>query len=313
MNILLHPTAFSMNHLLAYIIAAQLIDYQDRDDQNNYFGFLALQNSMSMPARNLLELCTPTYKVGGIPSMILYYRLIVQNSVLDTFKTILLAREKLMNSGALMKENKFNISAYIESVKNLLRIVELSQGCIDDTALFFHIMTSLESVPDEKFKRWMEPRRDQYINGIFRARNGQSLPLTLMEKARNEYLSRMEDKDWRAPDPKEAVISALEVKVVAMSTQLELMKTDSTKPREKKPRPQGPRKFEKWEITNVGPTTQHANAKGKDKTYNWCPKHGRYVIHDPVTCKLETVQTPIAAQAATIPRQDNESTSSDDE
>ena len=200
-NILLHPTAFSMNHLRAYQIAAQLLDYADRDDQNNYFGVLALQNSMSMPAQNSLELCTPTYKISGVPSMILYYRLIVQNSVLDTFKTILMAREKLANSKALMKACKFDIAAYIESVKNLLAIIESAQENIDDTALFIHIMTSLESVPDEKFQRWMEPRRDQYVNGIFRARNGQSLPLTLMEQARNEYLSRMEDGDCACPTP----------------------------------------------------------------------------------------------------------------
>jgi hypothetical protein len=285
-------------------------------------GYKALYSSMSIKARNVLDSCDPNYIVDGQPSMICLYRLIVQNSILDTNKTPTMARKKLHNMATILKDMHYNIEDFLQEVTDVIDVIISHQQTVEEHDLIIQLFQGLETVPDERFQRYLDIRKDEYNKGQFSNAAGQALPYQLMALVKVEYQSRVEDKNWCGPDAKQEIISALQTQVTVMSTQLEIIKnthqnkksTDTRKKGGGKPAAAGPRTFEKWETTKVGATVQHANAKGKMKTYNWCPKHGRYVIHDPAKCNLETPQHPIAAHATTIEQQDdNDGDSSDDE
>jgi hypothetical protein len=233
-----------------------------------------------------------------------------------------MARKKLHNMATILKDMQYNIEDFLQEVTDVIDVIISHQQIVEEHDLIIQLFQGLETVPDERFQRYLDIRKDEYNKGQFTNAAGQALPYQLMALVKVEYQSRVEDKNWCGPDAKQEIISALQTQVTVMSTQLEIIKnthqnkksTDTKKKGGGKPAAAGPRAFEKWETTKVGATIQHANAKGKMKTYNWCPKHGRYVIHDPAKCNLETPQTPIAAHATTIEQQDdNDGDSSDDE
>ena len=136
---------------------------------------------------------------------------------------------------------------------------------------------SLESVPNEPFKKWVTDDKQEWELGT------KKTPSELITNAVTLYNIAVHSKYWNRPDPKDA-------KIIALTTQLEkLIKTSeslalatdgktSTKPTQK------PRNIlEEWRKKKGAATIT------KDgQTWHWCPRHkvegqydGLYVTHSP--------------------------------
>ena len=136
---------------------------------------------------------------------------------------------------------------------------------------------SLESVPNEPFKKWVTDDKQEWELGTKKTAS------ELITNAVTLYNIAVHSKYWNRPDPKDA-------KIIALTTQLEkLIKTSeslalatdgktSTKPTQK------PRNIlEEWRKKKGAATIT------KDgQTWHWCPRHkvegqydGLYVTHSP--------------------------------
>jgi hypothetical protein len=188
-DILVHPSAFTLQHLKAYQVEKLMVQNLDCDDQNNAMGYKALYSSMSIKARNVLDSCDPDYVVGGQPSMICLYRLIVQNSILDTNKTPTLARKRLHKMATILKEMHYNIKEFLQEVTDVIDVIVSHQQTVEIHDLIIQLFQGLKTVPDERFQRYLDIQEDEYNKGLFMDASGQALPYQLMALVKVEYQS----------------------------------------------------------------------------------------------------------------------------
>jgi hypothetical protein len=230
-NILVHPSAFSLQHLKDYQVEKLMVQNLDCNDQNNVMGYKVIYSSMSIKAQNVLESCDPNYIIDGQPSMICLYRLIVQNSILDTNKTPALARKRLHNMATILKDMHYNIEDFLQEVTDVIDVIISHQQTVEEHDLIIQLFQGLKTIPDECFQQYLDIQEDEYNKGQFTNAAGQALPYQLMALVKVEYQSRVEDKNWCGPDAKQEIISALQTQVTVMSTQLEIIKNTHQKGR----------------------------------------------------------------------------------
>lgn len=103
--------------------------------------------------------------------------------------------------------------------------------------------------------------------------------------------------------------------MVALTAKLETLSMELKKPtaattpggRGGRGKGKNSRTLEDWETkapkAGQPSTMKHANKRGQTRTYHWCPKHKRWVIHKPSECTLAaTAQEVIAEETTTSER-----------
>lgn len=306
-----HPHVFTMEHLQDY--AADHVDSQDRDDQNNTMMYLAIRETMAISALTKVDMRREEFTIGDQPSALCYLKAIIQASCLDTNKSATSARITLMNLKEVMTDEvgDYNINDFTDEISNNLEIIGHFQQEYNEQDLLINIITALRKVPDDRFQHWVDRKEDALNDGTL------TDPNVLMAAAKTEYDSRNLDKDWCKPDAKDEQILALETKVEDLSLQLKKgnnksnnSKTTTASDGKKKPFPKKP--WDDWPAWKEGEPKMklHTLKNGQKKPIHWCPKHKRWVVHKPEDCKIQPVaeQAEVEAQATFL-----ENTNTDDD
>jgi hypothetical protein len=151
----------------------------------------------------------------------------------------------------------------------------------ESSDLLINLFEAYEIVPDRKFNKHIENKKDDYEEGAATTVNG------LMHQALTKFKDLKRSKKWQAP-------TAEEEQIVALVAQVEQLKQGTAK--KKKSGEKGGEKQRKqrrdddpkyaWKLVKP----KHGEPLTKDvngKTYHWCPKHTAWVLHDPGACRLE--------------------------
>ena len=304
-NILEHPHELDVEHLREY--SAPIVTGSTREAQDNAMVYLALVASFSAVALNKLDKHKDKYLVLSDdetierPSAMVFFKLIVMESKLDTNKTAAMARHAIYVLPKEIKKVDYDIDAFHDKVTDELAVISSHKQTMDDNDLILFLFASYNKVPDEKFSSWVDRAEENYNNG------GALDSTTLMNAAKLKYdtLIADDDAEWCGKEAKqqeqEDLVVALQSQLVALESKLELVSKQkkaggnsnnngSTPAR----RGKRTRAFEPWELKRTTPTIKRKNKAGKMVTYNWCEKHNRYVRHLPEKCELQEVEHPAA-------------------
>lgn len=284
-----HPHVFDMEHLQEY--AENHVDSQDRSDQNNTMIYNCLRATLSDKALDKVDKRSDEFIINEVPSAICFLKVIIQASCLDTNKSATAARKTLMKLDQLIVNDvvDYNITDFVEEVSNLLEVLGAFNQTYNDQDLLINTIDAFRKVPDDRFQRWTDRKEDDVNDGTLEE------PEDLLKSAKTEYESRMLDENWCKPCAKDEQIMALESKVEGLSLELKKGgKSGGTSQKAKDGKPiRRVREFDSLPAPKAGePHSKMFKLKsGKEKRIHWCPKHARWVVHDPSECKLPgTVQ-----------------------
>jgi len=240
-----------------------------QDDYNLYQG---LRASLTEEAKTTLLQFSNIYTVNGHKSGIVFLRIIVRESHIDTAYTSRHIREQFSKLDQYMENVCVNnITAYNKHVYVLeAGLTARGETSTDKNS---NVMKGLKACDDPNFHNWAIRKQDDFDEGT-----PINLPL-LMKQAENKYLTAVMDGDWKATtkEQKEASVIALEAKL--NGTQEPPPRTNNSK------KNRNQRNLEAWmtkEPKNGEPQTMMRG----NKQWHWCPHHGQWTIHLPAKCKI---------------------------
>lgn len=287
------PPAINRNLLTQYglISLEQLrtkaIGYEDADGraaQDSHMMYQCIYNTMTEEAKLKVLSDHEDYEVplvgGGIAQNgPLFLKVIIRNSTVDTMSTVFFLRGNLNQLKEYMGAVNCNIELFNQYVTN--QVEALAARGAESSDLLINLFEAYEIVPDRKFIKHIEKKKDDYEDG------GNTTPTILMHHALTKYKDLKRAKKWQAP-------SAEEEKIVALSAQVESLKkfakkkghATNTKESDGK---KGKRRDDdpKYKWKKVAPKTGEPHTKTVNgKNYHWCKGHLAWTIHSNEECRM---------------------------
>ena len=280
--------------------AKRFVGQENLAAQHDMMLYKCLSKSLTDEAREKVSMFSDIYRITpinepeskGINSGLVMLKVIIQESYIDTNFTVRAIREKLSSLDLYMEE----VGSDVEKFNNHVRyLVESLAARGEETKdLLPNLFKGYKAASDTKFVEYIERQEEKYDDGE---------PVTeksLMVLAKNKYDARIEKKLWSTKPSDKSEIIALQAQVdefkAFMATQKSATPTWTTA--------QGRRRVPAW--MNEKPKDGEPKTKQvRGKKYHWCPKHNRWVVHDPKDCKLkvttpgETAATPASTATAT--------------
>ena len=258
---------------------------QTRDAQNSVQIFTCLTNSLTQEAKARVFVESQRYTLHQTSDGLLFLKIIIQLSHIDTNATITMIRTRLSNLDVKMAELQDDIVQFNEFVK--AQVIHLGARGERTTDLLVNLFKGYKAVADPKFVQYIETKEDSY-------NEGQDIdPQALMELAQAKYKTMLERGDWKNP-------TEAEKKIVALTAQLEQLQKEKKNNLKKYKKEEKKSKNDK--VTNKGKDTkvkwwliepktgEPKIMKKNNKDYHWCPNHeekGKWVRHHPKDCKLQ--------------------------
>jgi hypothetical protein len=232
---------------------------QTRNAQNSMFLYQFLHESLTEEAKAIMVSNISMYSIDGVPVGLLFLKMLIGKSSIDTNAKVLLLREQVSSLHLKMKELKGDVRAFNTYVDQLRMALEGRGQHVDE--LISHLFKAYEAVPDPNFNRYISNKRDQYDEGIHVVTDDE-----LMLLACNKY--DLLGHRSALPDSIEDQVVALEVKT-------------NTQPGTGK----GKRKnHPEWKLVKPTPGEPQTKKVG-EKTFNWCPYHQLWSIHTAAECR----------------------------
>ena len=277
-------------------VEAHVAGRTSRAAQDSAMIHQCLTASLSASGYAKVSLFAEEYTVNGIPDGLLFLRVIIRESHLDTNATSTQIREALTRLDDSMGQYGSDIARFNEHVKSL--VLSLAARGETSSDLLVNLLKGYKACSDTEFVAYVRQKESDYEEGK---------PLTyqqLMSLALNKYKTRVTNKEWNAP-------SADQQKILALEAELKKLKSAKGKapkpptPKAKAPKPDDPKKPQAKEKATgkkqkpdwmlKEPTAQE-KASGSKKTvsgkqYHWCPHHKAWTRHSPAECRLKSAQT----------------------
>jgi hypothetical protein len=279
-------TQYGLVTLAQLSVMANVYENADgREAQNAHMMYQCLYNSLTEEAKLKVLSDHDDYEITLTNGIVvsnrpMFLKVIIRNSTVDTMSTVFHIRGNLNQ----LKEYMIVINCDIEMFNQYVtgQIEALAARGTGSSDLLINLFEAYEIVPDCKFNKHIENKKDDYEEGATTTVNG------LMHQALTKYKDLKRSNKWQAP-------TAEEEQIVALTAQIEKLKrytkkgtgaetADGDKKRKDRVRRADDPKFA-WKL--VKPKSGEPEVKVVNgKTYYWCAKHDAWTLHKPDECRL---------------------------
>ena len=282
------------NHEEAYLFG------NNRSSQDNDMAWHCLQGSLSKNAKKRMNIHKSKWAIQNpddpnaepIPSAMLYFKVLIQETAVDSNAKTSSIREQLADLSTYMANVGSDILKFNQHVQLLLLELAARGETTDD--LLIHLFRAYQTVTDKKFVAFIAREREDWEMG----RNALE-PRELMNTASERYKTLRDSNQWCAPTPEDQKILALEAKVEAQEKKIKALKSTSSPKTVKFKEPPtggGDRTSAKPAIMNGPPPDSKRDKPVKWNGHNWywcctengggkCSTSGAWRRHKPAQCK----------------------------
>lgn len=260
---------------------------QNRAAQDSMMMYTCLHETLSKVGRDKVTLHSKDYIVNGLESGILFLKIIVRESMIDTNATTSTIRDQLIDLHAYLAQVGFDISKMNQHAQMLLEALRARGETTND--LLNNLFKAYKTVKDDDFMTYIKAKESDWYEG--------ELNLTaekLMLLANNKYRLLKDQGKWQAPSAAEEKIIALEAKLKAINKGGAQGKKGNANGRQQgNNRQKGAgnqkkdgkrREKEPWMLAK--PKDGEAHEKTVDgKQWFYCEKHQEWCRHKTEQCK----------------------------
>lgn len=270
----------------------------DRRAQNNENMVLCLQNSLTKACLACIDLMDNEYTINGVIVAALLYKVIMDQTEMDTMVTSAMIRKRLQNLKCKMREYEHNIQGFTESVRDDLRSLELRGEITDDKDLCMNLLTAFKCADDQMFREEFNRLKHKWMISEEKFTSEE-----LLHKADVIFNVRTQNHSWGQRSNEEEKIIAMQAEFKDMNLKFEEtkqkykklkhnMKSGSNSGSSSNRRRRRPAKeIESWKFENPDNAKK---MKKEGKTYHWCLNHnegkGMWTLHHPDNCKNKSKQ-----------------------
>lgn len=283
-NLITNYGQLDMQECLAF--AQVVIAEQTRRAQNDMMMFQFVSNSLTSEARLKMVSNPSLYTVADTPSGLLFLKVLIGRSSIDTKAKTLLLRTEISSLPHKMIELKGNVrefNVYVEHKRQQL----LGRGQAVEE-LIAHLFNAYLKVPDSDFIRYMQSKKDAFEEGT----NMTDDELMHLAIVRYDLIIQQRAANSEGEDQVVAMI-AQEKNVVNDSTdKLEALiaKMQSSSMKEKG-KGGNKRRNNKHDPANAWKKVKPTGSDPQTKTvsgrvYHWCQFHELWTMHKPTDCTL---------------------------
>ena len=269
--------------------------------QNDFQFYHCLTASLSDAGQLKVLAERHSYMINDRPSGSLFFKLLMQQAIVDTRATASHYRENLSNLDSYIGTVDSNIRLFNHYVKINRDGLISREESIDD--LMVNLFKGYLHASDREFVTYMKTKKDQYDEGA------DITAKQLMQLALNKYETLVTEGNWKARTPEQDQLLALTAQFdkihdenLRLSKALKTdknpnpkgdnkKKSDKSKPKKKvnknKKRQQEDMAWKKTPPRDGDPHTKQVN----NKTWHWCPDHMAWGWHDPAECRLAQERT----------------------
>ena len=272
--------------------ADRLYTANNRTTQEDYQLYACLSNSITVAAKNTLNLHQADFLIRNERSGICFLRVILREAQIDTRNTNnRLLQQLTAGLPRIMASHGNNIKAFNEEVQSLLKRVT-ARGCNPGSLVPQLLLAYAEVEEEGSFGRFIERIKDDYSRG-----REDFTDMQLMAAAQTKYEELVEENQFKGGSKKEDAIVSLTAQLEALETRLQSIgengspiDANGNPIKKKKKKKKGDKAVEEW--MSVPPKDGESHTKtiiGDDKPWYWCPGNGahkaRWVRHKPSECK----------------------------
>lgn len=271
---------FTLDDVIA--TARTYIQTPTRIAQESAQLYFCLRNSLSEAGLARMAVHETTYTVNGIPSGIVFLKVLIAESDVDTHATASHIRMQLQELDQYMESVSSDIIKFNLHVKTLLKALSRRRQVTHD--ILTNLFKGYKAASDKPFVEYIERKQEEHEEGIDLNHN------TLMTMAVNKYKIRLRRQEWSKPSENETKLLALQSEIKLLKKRGARTPTKSTNPSDDKEKDRRRKDKEAsaprpaW--MKVQPT---AEEKGKSKTvggkdYWWCEPRKVWARHHPDEC-----------------------------
>ena len=290
LNLVAHHGRFTMEHLHdwsnTYLFA------QNRAAQDNVIIVKCIIASLSLPGFRKVQVWHDTWHIRSRPVYPLLIKVIIREAYIDTQATTRILREHLSSLPTKLEELKGDI----DQLNAFVKVTQDQLLARNETThdLLSNLFKGYLSSRDVTFRRYIEKKQEDYDDGTAFTVDG------LMNLASNKYKTLVQAGKWMAPTDEQAKIIALETKLgqwtkkSSGSNKSSNQPNNSAKSSKDNSSKKGKKgKFPAWQTKYPGKDFINANKTKvvEGRTYWWCKKHKRFVMHQTHECKKGSNQS----------------------
>ena len=283
--------------------AATYMSTESRKSQDDLMLYTCIMNSLDRSGKLKINVRENDFKIGEekLPSGVTLFKIVVQESHIDSNATTAVIRGKMQNLSAYMQE----VGNDIQKFNNYVIVLMESLAARGETSsdIMFHLFTAYGTCSDQLFVKYMEDRLSEYEDGKeFTWRQ-------IMEKALAKYKTLRTKNLWEAQTDDQKKLIALEAEVQSLKRgkgQVHSNKNQKrNRTRESGQRSSKRRKGQsghsnktpkkekpKWMFERPAELELFKSKKWNGKTWYYCAKctggkcdPGRYTVHKPSECR----------------------------
>jgi len=274
-----------------------------RKAQNSRMIFYCITASITPQVMDKITLKASQYtlEIRGkqVQDGILLLKVLIDSYYSSTRTTTINLRRQLSNLPYYMKNiAKADVSKLCQHTRSVHAELEAAGEKTFD--LVSNLLAALEEAPNEKFKRWLEAKQNQFI---MKQADWKEDGSDLMEEAETFFLNLKNNRSWWPKHQETEQLYALQAtkshdddtdnhhedkKPEAINNLLNQINAFSAKLSEREKREQ---KY-KWKL--IPPksgelTTKIVLVDGIRKKYYWCVNHNAWTLHSPDECKKNPI------------------------
>ena len=260
--------------------ALSYVNGQTRKAQDGFNSYMciyaSLDTSVIKKLAPFMDSCEVSHDNAITKNGPLLLKCIISEIFVDTRATVTLIRTKLSKLDTKMVELNYNVEEFNLYVNTLLTNLAARGEKTQD--LFTNLIKGYETVPDEKFKDLIERKRDAYEEGEDISEK------MFMATAKAKYMARKQSELWNAPTIEQEQILALTAQIDSLKTKANSTTAKKTSDKASK-KQNSSTKDSAWK--KIAPKSGDSQTKTlNSNTYNWCPHHKQWTVHDPAECRL---------------------------
>ena len=279
---------------------ATYIGSETRKAQDDFMLYSCIMNSLNRSGRMKMNVRESDFKFGQkrLPSGVALFKVLVQESHIDSNATTAVIREKLQNLDAYLQE----VGNDIQKFNNYVMVLMESLSARGETSsdLLIHLFTAYASCSDQQFVRYIQLKQSDYEDG------NPITPRQLMDRALGRYKSLCTKNLWEAQTDEQKKLVALEAEIQTLkrgkgsnqsASNQKRNRTHESDRRPSKKRKGQPKKTPKkekpkWMFERPADSELFKPREWNGRMWHYCAKctggkcdPGRYTVHKPSECK----------------------------
>lgn len=283
-DLLANYGSFTLKHLTE-VVATYSKSTTDRRSQDSKMLYHCLFNSLSSTGRNKLERHMEDYKIDGEEEGVLYLKVIIRASAIDTNATETSLRTQVGNLDKYIATVDYDIPKFNQHVHHL--VSSLASRGAPAPELLTNLFKAYAIVKDTTFQQYMASREDKWEDG-----ESDITPEKLMLLAENKYKTLVEKGTWKAKSKEAQEIVALRAEIKAKWNKQSTGNKDKGKNKAKNDKKGNKkdkkttreRKNEPW--MTIAPKSGEPHTKTKDsEEWFWCKQHKKWGKHKTEACE----------------------------